>query len=726
MKKKNILLLLAIMMSCTFMLAQELNLQQINSGYFAAKQVKPVVSSADGMSYYQANNEKTQIIKYDFKTGKPLQVIFDVTKARETKLKNFQAFIVSPDENRIIIIDEIERIYRRSSRAVLYNYDIRRNYLSRITDKSSKQSSPKFSPDGRMLTYVADNNIWLVKFDYDTESRITSDGKVNEIINANTDWVYEEEFATTSIIDFSTDGNLIAFVKFNESKVKEYSIEYYNNKLYKEIYTYKYPKTGEENSVVTVVIFDVEAKTLREVKLPSYIEYIPRIEFFQNSNNLAVFTLNREQNKFEIFSVNARSLVPKQIYEETNQKYVDSEIFMKTIFFDDHMLIPSEKDGFTHLYLYTSKGEFLKQLTSGNYDVSDILSYNTQRKEIYYQASAISPLEREIYKINYLKGNVTKLSKERGFNRANFSNNGNYYINFYSSFDKPDFITLHDNTGKELSVLEDNKELQNKLARFDLPKKEFTTFKSADNAYNLNAYILKPSHFSPSKKYPVVMIQYSGPGSQLVLDKYSFDWQQYLVEQGYIVVCVDGRGTGSRGEVFKKLTYRHLGVLESEDQVAVAKQLQQIPYIDGANIGIWGWSYGGYNTLMSVSAPSNASSAIKAGVAIAPVTDWRFYDTIYGERYMNMPQQNPDGYKVSSAINRLGDLNGNILIIHGTADDNVHVQNTMEYLTGSIANNKDVDLFLFPDKDHSIAGVNDRTYLYNKVIKFFDKHLKNK
>lgn len=718
MKKKFTLLLLAVF-SCSIF-AQSLSLDDINSDKYRPKDIPSMQSAPDGEFYYQANELHTQILKYEYKTGNLVGVVFDVQKARESTIDSFDNFTVSPDEKRILIYTDTESIYRRSTKSVLYNYDIRRNMITKLTSNSDKQSAPKFSRDGRMLAYVADNDIWLVKFDFDTESQITKDGQFGKIINGATDWVYEEEFGTTSIIDFSAESNLLAFVKFDESQVRQYTMQLFQGRSYTDFYSFKYPKAGEANSKVSCVVFDIDAKTSREIKLPQQVEYVPKIEFFPEGDNLAIMTLNREQNHFEMYSANAKSLVTRSILVEKNDRYIDSELIDDIHFFGKQFTYLSEQDGYKHIYLYDENGVKQKQLTSGNFDVMSILAIDAEKKCLYYQAAAQSPLMREVYKVDFVKGSTTMLSSQKGTNNASFSSNGKYFINRFSNVDTPTLITLHEGfSGKQLRLLEDNSLLASKVKSLALPKKEFTEFKAADGT-SLNAYIIKPSNFNTSKKYPVVMTQYSGPDSQSVLDRFNLDWEYYLADQGYIVVCVDGRGTGARGQDFRKCTYMNLGTYESDDQIAVAKQLSSLSYVDGSKLGIWGWSYGGYNVLMSM---SRGNGIFKAGVAIAPVTDWKFYDTVYGERFMRTPQQNAMGYNNSSAIKLASQLEGNLLIIHGSADDNVHFQNTMEYTNALIEANKQFDLFVMPDRDHSMRGVKNRNYIFNKVIKYFNQNM---
>ena len=716
---KNVLGLLLACFVLTTASAQRLDLMDINSGKYSARGVQPVVSSADGESYFQADNKNTMIIKYSYKTGLPTDTLFNVNKARECTFSAFQGFIISPDEKRLVVYNDYEPIYRHSFKANYYYYDIRRNLVRKLTENKEKQSIPTFSKDGRMLAYVIDNNIWLVKFDYDTESQITKDGALGKIINGGTDWVYEEEFATTSIMDFSEDGRLLAFVRFDETNVPEYSMQMYENKLYPTSFSFKYPKAGEQNSKVTCNVFDIDSKTIRKMNIPDNVEYIPRIQFLTTGDDLAIMTLNREQNKFDLFLANARSSVCRSILHEENSRYIDSELLNYIYFFGNQFVYVSEKDGYSHIYLYDKNGAQQKKLTSGNYDVTSLLAVDPVSKTVFYEAAEDSPLQRAIYKVDMVKGIKTKLSTKQGTNGATFSKNGKYYINSYTNISTPRIVTVHDATGKELRVLEDNAKLKNTLAGLNLPKKEFITVKAADGQ-DLNAYIMKPVDFNPSRKYPLVMVQYSGPNSQQVADKYGVDWTDYLTTQGFIVACVDGRGTAARGEDFRKCTYMNLGIYESDDQAAAARHFASLPYIDGSKIAIWGWSYGGYNVLMSM---SRGNGVFKAGVAIAPVTDWKFYDSVYAERFMRTPQQNAAGYQSGSPILLANKLEGNLLLIHGSADDNVHFQNTMDYAAALVKANKQFDMFVFTDKDHSIRGAANRTYLYEKVIKFLKTNM---
>ncbi len=718
--KKIYLLTLCLLLSIGIN-AQQYELREIVDGEYNSQGIKSMVSSFDGLHYYQMNDENSALIKFEYATGNVSDTLFSTKKARQCTFDTFEGFLVSPDENRVIVYKDKEQLYRHSFKATYYYHDVRRNLVRKLSENASKQMIPTFSPDGKMLAYVIDNNIWLTKFDFDTESQVTKDGELNNIINGVTDWVYEEEFGVTKLMEFSPDNSLLAFVKTNESDVKEFSFQLFNSSLYPESYSYKYPKAGEKNSTVATYIYDIDAQTTRRMDVPLDDDgYIPRISFTADPSQLAVMTLNRNQNRFEMYFVNPRSTVAKLILRDENKYYIDSD-FLKSIHFSHNQFTYiSEKDGFSHIYLYGNSGALQKQLTSGNYDVTGLLAVDGTNGTVFYQAADETPLQRNIYKITIDKGVITKLSSNAGFNSATFSENGKYFISNWSNSTTPTIVALHDSNGRVLRTLQDNHAVAQKVTQAQFPQKEFIKVTAADGITQLNGWMIKPTSFNSSQKYPLVMVQYSGPNSQQVLDRFGVDWYYAFAQQGYIVASVDGRGTGARGEVFRKQTYLNLGIIESDDQIAAARYFSSLPYIDSERIGIWGWSYGGYNVLMSM---SRGNGVFKAGVAIAPVTDWRFYDSIYTERFMRTPQQNSSGYDKGSAIKLADKLQGDLLLIHGTADDNVHVQNVMEYSRALIKANKQFDMFYFPDKNHFITGDNSRLYLYNKVIDFYKKNL---
>lgn len=718
--KKTLFFITATLVTIN-LLAQNYTLEEIVNGKFRPRGINPMESSADGLHYYQINDARTAVVKFDYATGNAVDTLFDTHKARECTFDTFQGFLVSPDENRILLYHEREQIYRHSFKATYYYHDVRRNLVRKLSEQTSKQMIPTFSPDGKMVAYVIDNNIWLTKFDFNTESQITKDGEANKIINGATDWVYEEEFATTRLMTFSPDNKLLAFVRTDESEVPQYAFQTFEKKLYPGFYTYKYPKPGEKNASVECHVFDIYAKTTRKMNVPLDADgYIPRIEFTKSPEQLAVMTLNRDQNRFDMYFAHPRSTEAKLILRDENKYYIDSE-FLKSIYFlPNQFTYISEKDGYSHIYIYGTSGTLQKQLTVGKFDVTEILAVNPRTKNVFYLAADKSPLQRNIYKITFDRPKPVLLSNEKGYNSASFSQNGNYYVQYFSNAGTPTLITLHDASGKQLRVLQENHSLVERVAKAGFPKKEFITLPAADGVTMLNGWLMKPSGFDPSKKYPIILTQYSGPNSQQVLDRFGVDWNEALSKEGYIVACVDGRGTGARGEAFRKMTYRNIGIIESDDQVAAAHYFATLPYIDQNRIGIWGWSFGGYNVLMSM---SRGDGIFKTGVAIAAVSDWRFYDSIYTERFMRTPQQNTSGYDAGSAIQLAKKLQGNLLLIHGTADDNVHFQHAMEYTRALIAADKQFEMFIFPDKNHFIYGGNTRLYLYRKIIDFYKRNL---
>ena len=701
--------------------AQNYTLSDIENGKFTPRGVPAMVSSHDGMHYYRTDAGRTAVIKYAYATGDAVDTLFSTGTARNCTFDTFQGFMVSPDENRVLLYRDREQIYRHSFRADYYYHDVRRNMVRRLSEQPSKQMIPVFSPDSKMVAYVIDNDIWLTKFDFDTESQVTTDGEINKIINGATDWVYEEEFAVTRLMAFSPDNSLLAYVRTDESAVKEFSFQTYHKELYPGFHRFKYPKPGEANAAVECRIFDISARTTRTMALPMDKDgYIPRITFTGAPEQLAVMTLNRDQNRFDLYFVNPRSTVAKLILREESKYYVDQDWISSIRFMDDKFTWVSERDGYSHIYLYGLSGTLQKQLTSGSYDVTALLATDTQTQTIFYQAADESPLRRNIYRINIVKGEPQKLSPQPGFNSATFSEQGKYFLHRHTDAVTPTVITLHDANGKELRVLEDNSELRATLAAAQLPQKEFITLPAADGITQLNGWIVKPAGFNPNKKYPVVMVQYSGPNSQQVQDRFNVSWYHALLDEDIVVAAVDGRGTAARGEAFRKSTYMQLGIKESDDQIAAARYLGSLPFIDGERIGIWGWSYGGYNVLMSM---SRGNGIFKAGVAIAPVTDWRFYDTVYTERFMRTPQQNNAGYEQGSPVALASKLEGKLLLMHGTSDDNVHLQNSIEYTRALIEANKHFEMFFFPDSDHSIAAGNARSYLNQKVIRFYRDNL---
>ncbi|MDR1369653.1 MAG: S9 family peptidase [Dysgonamonadaceae bacterium] len=699
--------------------SNRIDLKEIVEGRYSPRGMSEMRPMADGEHYTMQSPDKKCILRYAYKTGKVVDTLFNVNTVRETKLESFADYWISNTGHRIIVSTDKESIYRRSWKANLYDYDARRKFLKPLSDSPGKLMIPTFSPDGRMCAFVKDNNIWLKKFDYDTESQLTNDGAVGQILNGITDWVYEEEFQTTQLMSWSPDNKFLAFVKSDETLVPSFSFQQYDGSLYPGFLTFKYPKAGENNSTVACYVYHVETKDTKKMNVPLNADgYIPRIEFTENPEQLAVMTLNRNQNTFNMYYANPKSTVSRLILKDENKYYIEPDFIQNIQFTKDNFLYISEKDGFSHIYLYTINGILERQITSGNWDVTDLYGMNPVTKTIYYQSAEESPLRRSVYSID-IKNKVTKLSSKTGTNSAKFSSNFNYFVNNYSNATTPNLITMNDEKGKELFVLNDNAALKSKIERTTLPQKEFFSFETPEGN-SLNGWMIKPLDFSASKKYPVLMEQYSGPNSQQVADRFGVGWEHFMASLGYIVVCVDGRGTAARGEEFRKCTYMNLGILESDDQIAAANYLGSLPYIDKNKIAIWGWSYGGTITLMSM---SRGHGVFKAGIAIAPVTDWKLYDSVYAERFMRTPKENFTAYDKNSPVALAPDLQGRLLLVHGTSDDNVHFQNSMYYSQALVEAGKQFEMQVYSNKNHSILGVKYRFHLYMRVADFLQRNL---
>ncbi|MGL5958801.1 MAG: S9 family peptidase [Phocaeicola sp.] len=733
MKKFTLLLFFLAGTFCAT--AQKVTLKEVAQSAYRTEGIQGVKPMLDGEHYTQMSSDGKRIVKYSFKTGQEVATLFDVTTARNVSLKKFDDYSFSPNESLILIQTDTKPIYRHSFTATHYIYNVRNRTLEALSENGPQQV-PLFSPDNNQIAFVRDNNIYLVKLLFgNSESQVTTDGKFNEILNGIPDWVYEEEFAFNRAFDFSADSKMIAYIRFDESKLPSYSFTLYKGRnpsreeygTYPGEYSYKYPMAGVQNSEVSVHSFDIKSKVTRKIDLQLEKDsYIPRIYFTKDEESLAIATLNRHQNRYDLYIANPRTTLCKLIVRDEAPQYIKEEAYSNVTFYANHFVTMSEKDGYNHLYLYTNGGNLVKQITSGPFEVKSFLGWDEAANTFYYESNEESPLRTAIYKIDG-KGKKSKLSNNVGSNKALFSTNMKHYMNIFSNIQTPPVITLNDNNGKIVTTLIDNEKLKEKLASRQLASKEFFTFTTPEGI-ELNGWIMKPANFSSTKKYPVIMYQYSGPGSQQVLDKWGIGsrrdggmFESYLADLGYITVCVDGRGTGGRGAEFEKCTYLQLGLKESKDQVYAANYLAKLPYIDGKHIGIWGWSYGGYNTLMSM---SEGTAIFKAGVAVAAPTDWRFYDTVYTERFMRTPKENMEGYEATSAINRANKLEGDLLLIHGTADDNVHLRNLMEYSEALVEADKQFDMQIYTNRNHGISGGNTTYHLLNRVVKHFQSHLK--
>lgn len=715
--------------------AQEgkIKLQDVTNGVYWPKQIDGVNPMNDGESYTQLSPDHKRIVRHSFKTGKEIATVFDVETARGSKkLPYIDGYIMSPDEHRILIQTETKGIYRRSYTAVYYIYDVRNNTLEPLSE-GGPQQVPLFSPDGNVIAFARGNNLFLVKLLFgNAEVQVTKDGKFNEVINGLPDWVNEEEFTTNRSFDFSADSKVLAWVRYDESQVPIYSMQEFKGlyparsefDAYPGTYDYKYPVAGQKNSEVKVMTFDIKNRVTRTLDVPLDKDgYIPRIKFTSDPTKLAVITLNRHQSQMDVYMANPLSKVCKLVLREKNEKYVRETAYTQMKFYDGHFSLLSERSGFQHLYWYNLGGQLEAQITKGNFEVTDFYGYDARTGSFYYASTQESPLRRAVYKADK-QGRVKKLSSSVGTNSAKFSKTMKYYMNVYSSAQQPPVTTLCDNNGKTITTLIDNADLKAKVEKV-VGKKEFFQFTTSEGV-QLNGWMVKPRDFDASKKYPVVMYQYSGPGSQEVTDSWNLGFygagifESYLTEQGFICACVDGRGTGARGADFEKCTYLQLGLRESQDQVETAIYLGSLPYVDKANIGIWGWSFGGFNTLMSM---SEGRPVFKAGVAVAAPSNWKYYDTVYTERYMRTPNVNAAGYAINP-MERAANLSGSLLLIHGTADDNVHFRNVAEMSEALVQANKQFEMQIYTNRNHSIYGGNTRYHLLTRMCDFFKRNLK--
>lgn len=715
--------------------AQEgkIKLQDVTNGVYWPKQIDGVNPMNDGESYTQLSPDHKRIVRHSFKTGKEIATVFDVETARGSKkLPRIDGYIMSPDEHRILIQTETKGIYRRSYTAVYYIYDVRNNTLEPLSE-GGPQQVPLFSPDGNVIAFARGNNLFLVKLLFgNAEVQVTKDGKFNEVINGLPDWVNEEEFTTNRSFDFSADSKVLAWVRYDESQVPIYSMQEFKGlyparsefDAYPGTYDYKYPVAGQKNSEVKVMTFDIKNRVTRTLDVPLDKDgYIPRIKFTSDPTKLAVITLNRHQSQMDVYMANPLSKVCKLVLREKNEKYVRETAYTQMKFYDGHFSLLSERSGFQHLYWYNLGGQLEAQITKGNFEVTDFYGYDARTGSFYYASTQESPLRRAVYKADK-QGRVKKLSSSVGTNSAKFSKTMKYYMNVYSSAQQPPVTSLCDNNGKTITTLIDNADLKAKVEKV-VGKKEFFQFTTSEGV-QLNGWMVKPRDFDASKKYPVVMYQYSGPGSQEVTDSWNLGFygagifESYLTEQGFICACVDGRGTGARGADFEKCTYLQLGLRESQDQVETAIYLGSLPYVDKANIGIWGWSFGGFNTLMSM---SEGRPVFKAGVAVAAPSNWKYYDTVYTERYMRTPNENAAGYAINP-MERVANLSGSLLLIHGTADDNVHFRNVAEMSEALVQANKQFEMQIYTNRNHSIYGGNTRYHLLTRMCDFFKRNLK--
>lgn len=719
-----------------FASAEDISLADVANGKFAAKYVSGI-HPIDGTSLYaRISDDGRQVVECSFKTGKQTRVLFDVGHTMGKKISSFEGYILSPDGTRMLIQTNKQAIYRRSFKAQYYIYTIASRKLEPLSD-GGPQQVPTWSPDGQQVAFVRDNNIFLVKLLYDNaESQVTTDGQFNKVINGVPDWVYEEEFGLSSALTFTADGTMLCWVRSDESQVKTYSLQMFAGQKpqhseyadYPGLYSYKYPKAGQDNAKVSVWSYDIKSHKAQQLQVPLDADgYIPRIKATADTSRLLVYTFNRHQDQLNIYAVNPRSTVASLLISDKANKYVKEEVLGNIKVYNSAILLPSDRNGYMNLYLYNMNGKLLRTIGNGQFDITDNYGYDEATGDVYYQAAALNAHDRQVY-VSHKNGKTTRLTEKEGWNSAIFSADHKFFVNTWSDYNTPYVFTVRDAQGKVLSTPEDNKGLRELTAQYGWTPKETFTFTTSEGV-KLDGWMVKPAHFDANRKYPVILFQYSGPGSQQVTNSWSagsmgqggaFDY--YLAQQGFIVACVDGRGTGGRGSDFEKCTYLKIGDLESKDQVETALYMASLPYVDKENIGIWGWSYGGFNTLMSM---SEGRGVFKAGVAVAPPTSWRYYDTIYTERYMRTPKENPDGYDVNPIV-RAPKLHGALLICHGTADDNVHPQNTFEYAEALVQADKDFREIYYTNRNHSIFGGNTRNHLMRQIATFFKTELQGK
>ena len=727
MKKLFILAVITLLISCEQnnpsknsnenLGTKKITLEDIWGATFSTNRMN-ALNSMNGDYYSLLNNDEngySTVDKYSYTSLEKVAIIVDGKTLQN--VQNFESYSFNNDETQLILGKDIQKVYRRSTKGTYYAFSVGSKKVRFIGENIQE---PTFSPDSKKVAYAKNNNLFMLDLTTNLTTQVTKDGKYNHIINGTTDWVYEEEFGFVRAFEWSNDSKFIAFLRFNESKVREFSMGVTGDGLYPSQHVFKYPKAGEDNAKVSLHMYSLTTKNTKKINLGVY-EYIPRIKWSTKGGVLIATTLNRHQNDLKLHKVNAVRSSAMLLFNEKDAAYVSVKDDLT--FLDDNSFIwTSEKDGFNHIYHYSFNGKLINQITKGNWEVTKYYGFNKEKKTIYYQSVENGSINRGVYSIGLDGTNKKLLSNNIGTNTAAFSRNLNYFINTHSSSETPPIFSLYSAEGEMIKVIKDNAPLQEKLTDYKMSQKEFSTIKI--NGNDLNMWMIKPADFDAQKEYPLLMFQYSGPGSQQVANRWNGTndyWHQLLAQEGMIIICVDGRGTGLKGRDFKKVTQKELGKLEVEDQIAAAKKLAERSYIDKNNIGIWGWSYGGF---MSTNCLLKGNDIFSTAIAVAPVTSWRFYDTVYTERYMQTPQENASGYDDNSPINYADKLEGNYLLVHGTGDDNVHAQNSMRMINALVAANKPFDIAMYPDRAHGIRkGKNTRLHLYKKMTAFIQTNL---
>lgn len=701
---------------------KQITLEDIWQGEFRTQYMDRLQSLDNGKEYVVLNYDRkaraSTVDVYDYATSEKVRTLVNTQSL--DGIDYIISYELSDDESKMLIATQLQSIYRRSTLGTYYVYDLDSESLELVADMPIQE--PTFSPDGSKVAYGYNNNIYVRDLASGTTTEVTTDGKKNRIINGITDWVYEEEFGFVRAFDWNAAGTHIAYIRFDETQVPEFSMDVYGKDLYQTQQVFKYPKAGEQNATVSLHLYELASGKKSDVDLSAYNSYyIPRIKWTKDPNVLSVQLTNRKQNTVDLVFVDAQNNSSKLVLQDTDDAYVDITDNL-TFLANNSFIWTSEKDGWNHIYHYDKNGKLLNQVTEGDWEVTRYYGFDTKTGRIYYQSSERGSIYRDVYSILPSGENKVQLTKRPGTNSASFSADFSYFINTFSSAMVPPVYTLHNALdGEKVREILNNTELRTKLLAYDMSEKEFSTIEV--NGNELNMYMIKPSDFDPNKKYPLFMYQYSGPGSQNVADRWGGSndyWHQMLAQQDIIVVCVDGRGTGLKGRDFKKVTQLELGKYEVQDQIGAAQKLADLPYIDGDRIGIWGWSYGGF---MSANCLFQGADTFSMAIAVAPVGSWRFYDTIYTERYMSTPQENPRGYDNNSPITHVDKLKGDFLLVHGTADDNVHVQNSTRLVEALVQANKQFDWAMYPDKNHGIYGGNTRLHLYTKMTNFILENL---
>ena len=696
---------------------EKITLEDIWGSTFSTNRMN-ALNSMNGDYYSLLNRDENGFTTVDQYSYLNLEKVATVVDGKTlNNLQKFESYSFNNDESKLILGKDIQKVYRRSTKGTYYVYTVNSKKIRLIGEQIQE---PTFSPDSKKVAYAKNNNLFILDLTTNTTRQVTYDGKYNHIINGTTDWVYEEEFGFVKAFEWSNDSKFIAFLRFNESKVKEFSMGVTGNQLYPSQHVFKYPKAGEDNAKVSLHTYNLKARESKKIALGNY-EYIPRIQWSNSNPILIATTLNRHQNDLKLHKINALNTSSSLLLNEKDDAYVSVKNDL-TFLEDNSFIWTSEKDGYNHIYHYDFNGKLINQITKGNWEVTKYYGFNKEKKTIYYQSVENGAINRGVYSIRLDGTNKKLLSNNAGTNTAAFSRNLNYFINTYSTTETPPIYSLYSAEGTMIKVIKDNSSLEDKLLTYSISPKEFSTINI--NGNDLNMWMIKPLDFDEQKQYPLLMFQYSGPGSQQVANRWNGTndyWHQLLAQQGMIIVCVDGRGTGLKGRDFKKITQKELGKYEVEDQIAAAKKLAKRNYIDKNNIGIWGWSYGGF---MSTNCLLKGNDIFTTAIAVAPVTSWRFYDTVYTERYMQTPQENASGYDDNSPINYADKLEGNYLLVHGTGDDNVHAQNSMRMINALVEANKPFDLAMYPDRAHGIRkGKNTRLHLYHKMTNFIAQHL---